>query len=139
MATIADRYTPKQKEIYSDFLSNLETHPLSNDIAKVKNEQSIKQSIRNLLLTNVGERFFRPYVGSNIYKSLFNFIDNFTMNDIKIYIQDTIKSYEPRAKLISVNVYDNNDSGNSVTATIQFSIINTGENATLNLVLRRVR
>ena len=139
MATIADRYTPKQKEIYSDFLSNLETHPLSNDIAKVKNEQSIKQSIRNLLLTNVGERFFRPYVGSNIYKSLFNFIDNFTMNDIKIYIQDTIKSYEPRAKLISVNVYDNNDNGNSVTATIQFSIINTGENATLNLVLRRVR
>ena len=139
MATIADRYTPKQKEIYSDFLSNLETHPLSNDIAKVKNEQSIKQSIRNLLLTNVGERFFRPYVGSNIYKSLFNFIDNFTMNDIKIYIQDTIKSYEPRAKLISVNVYDNNDTGNSVTATIQFSIINTGENATLNLVLRRVR
>ena len=139
MATIADIYTPKQKEIYSDFLSNLETHPLSNDIAKVKNEQSIKQSIRNLLLTNVGERFFRPYVGSNIYKSLFNFIDNFTMNDIKIYIQDTIKSYEPRAKLISVNVYDNNDNGNSVTATIQFSIINTGENATLNLVLRRVR
>jgi phage baseplate assembly protein W len=139
MATVADRYTPKQKEIYSDFLSNLETHPLSNDIAKVKNEQSIKQSIRNLLLTNVGERFFRPYLGSNIYKSLFNFIDNFTMNDIKIYIEDTIKAYEPRAKLISVNVYDNNDNGNSVTATIQFSIINTGDNATLNLVLRRVR
>lgn len=138
MATISDKYTPKQREVYSDFLSNLDTHPFSNDIAKIKNEQSIKQSIRNLLLTNVGERFFRPYLGSNVYKSLFELIDNFVINDIKTHIENAINAYEPRAQLIAVNVEDNGD-GNSLTATIQFSIINTGDTATLNLILRRVR
>lgn len=138
MATISDKYTPKQREVYSDFLSNLDTHPFSSDVAKVKNEQAIKQSIRNLLLTNVGERFFRPYLGSNVYKSLFELIDNFVINDIKTHIENTINAYEKRADLISVNVVDNGD-GNSLTATIQFSIINTGDTATLNLILKRVR
>lgn len=139
MTTIADRYTPKQPDVFTDFMTNLDLHPLSDDIAKVKNEQAIKQSIRTLILTNVGERFFRPYLGSNVYKSLFEPLDGFVQNDIKTYIEDTINAYEPRAKVISVNVYDNQDDGNSITATIQFSIINTGQDAILNLILRRVR
>jgi phage baseplate assembly protein W len=139
MATLADRFTPKQPDVFTDFMTNLDLHPLSNDIAKIKNEQAIKQSIRSLILTNVGERFFKPLLGSNVYRSLFEPLDGFTKSNIKMYIEDTINAFEPRANLQAVNVYDNEDDGNSITVTIEFSIINTGQDATLNLILKRVR
>jgi hypothetical protein len=139
MATIADNFKPKPLNLFSDFTNNLDLHPLSNDIATVKAEQAIKQSIKNLILTNVGERFFNPLLGSNVYRSLFEQLDGFTMNNIKMYVQDTIKAFEPRANLQAVTVVENGDGRNSVTVTIQFTIINTGQDSILNLILRRVR
>ena len=139
MATIADNFKPKPVNLFSDFTNTLDLHPLSNDIATVKEEQAIKQSIKNLILTNVGERFFNPLLGSNVYRSLFEQLDGFTMNDIKMYVQDTIKAFEPRANLQAVTVVENGDGRNSVTVTIQFTIINTGQDSILNLILRRVR
>ena len=139
MATIADNVKQKQLNIFSDFMNNLDLHPLSNDIATVRNEQAIKQSISNLIRTNVGERFFNPLLGSNVYRSLFEQLDGFTLNNIKMYVQNTIKSFEPRADLQAVNVVENGNDGNSVVVTIEFTIINTGQNAILNLILRRVR
>jgi phage baseplate assembly protein W len=137
--SIADRITTsKQPVLYSDFLNNLDVHPLSNDIASIKNTESIKQSIRNLLLTNFEERFFSPNIGSGVYRTLFEPLDDFSMDSLKLHIEDTIRQYEPRAKLIGVNVYPN-EPENSVVATIAFSIINTGQTDTLNLILRRVR
>ena len=120
-------------------MTNFDLHPLSNDIARVRNEQAIKQSIRCLLLTNIGERFFKPLLGSNVYRSLFEPLDGFTKSNIKMYVEDTINAFEPRANLQAVNVYDNGDDGNSLTVTVEFSIINTGQDATLNLILKRVR
>jgi phage baseplate assembly protein W len=134
----ADRVTPKQPEVYSDFLSNLDLHPLSNDIAKVTNGESIKQSIRNLILTNFGERLFSPTVGSNVYKTLFENLDPFTLQNLQTYVEDTVTYQEPRARLLGVNVYGN-EAENSVTITIAFSIINTGQTENLNLILKRVR
>ena len=139
MATIADKFTPKPLEVYSDFLASFDTHPLSNDLAKIKNEQAIKQSIRNLVLTNEGERFFRPNLGSAVYKSLFEPLDGFSITNIQTHIENTIQKYEPRAKLISVIVRDVEGTGETAVATIQFSIINTGQVTDLNLILRRVR
>ena len=139
MATLADRFVRKQPDVFTDFMTNFDLHPLSNDIARVRNEQAIKQSIRCLLLTNIGERFFKPLLGSNVYRSLFEPLDGFTKSNIKMYVEDTINAFEPRANLQAVNVYDNGDDGNSLTVTVEFSIINTGQDATLNLILKRVR
>lgn len=137
----ADRITPlsKQPEIYSDFLINFDRHPLSGDLAKVSNAEAIKQSIRNLLLTNYGERLFNPIIGSNVYKSLFEPLDGFTIQDIKQAITDTLYFHEKRIEVVAVEVNANPNDENSLTATIVFSIINTGSTETLNLVLRRVR
>jgi phage baseplate assembly protein W len=126
----------KQPELFSDFLGNLDLHPMSGDLARVVNEESIKQSIKNLILTNFGERLFNPTAGSNVYNTLFQPLDDFTVNDIKNYISETIKFNEPRANLISIDVkYDDN----TLKTAITFSIINTNTTSTLNLILRRVR
>ena len=137
----ADRITPlsKQPEIYSDFLINFDRHPLSGDLAKVSNAESIKQSMRNLLLTNFGERLFNPVIGSNVYESLFEPLDPFTLEDIKTHIKDTLYFHEKRVNVQSVQVTASERDNNTIIATIVFSIINTGVTETLNLVLRRVR
>lgn len=137
----ADKITPqsKQQELFSDFLINFDRHPLSGDLAKVSNAESIKQSIRNLLLTSYGERLFNPVIGSNVYNALFEPLDGFTIEDIKTYITDTIFFHEKRVQTISVNVAASPSDTNTLTATIEFAIINTGTTETLNLILRRVR
>lgn len=136
----------KQIVYYSDFITSFATHPLSSDIAKVTNAEAIKASLRNLLLMNYGEKFFDSTIGSNVYKTLFDPIDGFVINDIKDHIIHTVEYNEPRVKLIDVVVQavDVNGTGNvndenAVRATITFYIINTGETAVLDTILKRVR
>jgi len=137
----ADKQTPilKLPIIYSDFLNNLDLHPLSGDVAKIINTESVKQSIKNLVMINYGEKLFNPDIGSNLMKSLFEPLDGFSLNDMQDHIVNTITFHEPRANLIDVRVTASPNNDNAVTATIIFSLINTGETATLNLILRRVR
>lgn len=129
----------KQPIIYSDFMNNLDLHPLSGDLAKITNAESVKQSIKNLVLTSYGERLFNPTVGSNVYKTLFEPLNGFTLNDMQDHIVNTITFNEPRANLIEVVVSGVPNNDNAVAATIVFSLINTNEVASLNLILRRVR
>jgi hypothetical protein len=118
--------TAKQQEYFSDFLSSFDKSPLSSDIARITNENSIKQSIRNLVLTNLGDRMlFEPYTG-------------FTADDLKKDIINTIKQNETRANDISVNVINNEDQ-NRFTVNIFFFIINNPNQLSLELVLQRVR
>lgn len=129
----------KQPIIYSDFVNNLALHPLSNDIARITNSEAVKQSIKNLVLTNYGEKLFNPEIGSNLSKSLFEPLDGFTLNDMQDHIVNTITFHEPRANLIEVRVSGDPNDENTAVATIVFSLINTNEVTTLNLILRRVR
>jgi len=137
----ADKETiiKKQPIVYSDFVSNLLTHPISGDIARVTNEESIKQSIKNLLMINYGEKLFNPIIGSDVFKSLFEPLDGFTLNTIHDNIVDTIKFHETRVELINVTVSGIENDENSVAVTIVFNIINTGMSTSINLILGRVR
>jgi phage baseplate assembly protein W len=130
--------TAKQQEYFSDFLSSFDKSPLSSDIARITNENSIKQSIRNLVLTNLGERLFNPNIGGNVSRMLFEPYTGFTADDLKKDIINTIKQNETRANDISVNVINNEDQ-NRFTVNIFFFIINNPNQLSLELVLQRVR
>jgi len=95
---------------FKDISMSFEANPLNNDIIGVKNDTAIARSIRNLVLTNPGERFFNPNLGSRVYESLFDNVDEISAASIKDEIEETIINYEPRVKLQSVKVnpdYDN--------------------------------
>jgi len=94
----ADLYTQTQKkqEYFSDFLTSFDKHPISDDTARVTNENAVSQSIKNLVLTNYGERLYNSEIGSNVYKSLFEPYSQFTADDIIRHISDTIKAKETR-------------------------------------------
>ena len=129
-----------KSEYFSDFLSSLDKSPLSNDLAKIKDENSVKQSVRNLVLTGLGERLFQPTVGGNIRRMLFEPLNGFTADDIKKDILNTIRHNEPRVSLsnLVVTVIPNHDQ-NSILVNILFSIVNDPKQITLSIVLQRVR
>jgi phage baseplate assembly protein W len=115
-------------------------NPVNSDVSRYTDEDAIKESIKNLLLTDQGERLFNPTLGSNIRKMLFeNILYPETKYILNETIATTIRNFEPRCNLISVNISDMMDDTNSVTITIVFSVINIQTPITLNVVLSRVR
>jgi len=140
MSTRADRFTQLEKipDLFSDFLNDLTSHPMTSDLVRLKNEQSIKQSLKNLILTNYGERPFQPNIGSSVYRSLFNPYDELLEDDIVNSITQTITFSEPRVQLVNVEVLESADY-NTITINIVYSIINSRQLQNLDLILKRVR
>ena len=124
--------------IYSDFTNDLDFNPISEDVAVKLNENSIKQSIKNILLTDRGERFFQPNLGGNIRAMLFENITPQTLVSMKQQITNTIKTNEPRCNLIDV-VCSGSEDENGVYVSIVFNVINKQEPVVLEVVLERVR
>ena len=123
---------------YSDFYSNFDLESVKKDLLSYKNEDSVKRSIRNILLTDRGERFFNPTFGSDIRKMLFENFSPSTEQVVADLIKTAIGNHEPRANVIDVNVSGNPDQ-NSMYINIVFSVINKAEPVTLELILNRIR
>ena len=99
-----------------------QVNPLNYDLIALKNESAIARSLRNLVFTQPGERFFNQNLGSQVKKILFENIDDLSASIIKDEIQNTIKNYEPRVNLIDVMVSPNYDN-NEFNIKIQYQII----------------
>jgi phage baseplate assembly protein W len=97
-------------------------NPINYDLIALKNETAIARSIRNLVLTYPGERFFNENLGSKVSRSLFENIDEISASIIKDEIENTIRNYEPRVNLISVNISPNYDN-NEFNVTINYKIV----------------
>ena len=128
------RNTRTFTDVDISFLAN----PASRDIAKKYDEYAIKQSIKNLVLTNHYERPFHPEIGSQVTALLFEPYTPMLESMIQRAIIQTIENFEPRAKLISVDVNMKPDE-NDVEVTITFRIINTQAPVTIDLTLQRTR
>jgi phage baseplate assembly protein W len=137
---VATVYTPRTKKInlYQDFKKDLEKSPISNDLTVWKDVDSVKESIKNLILTNRGERLMQPNLGGDIEAMLFENITPATIIVIKNQITNTIELHEPRAELIEVIVSSNIDD-NTVKVSIQFYITNVQQPITLDVFLERTR
>lgn len=127
-----------QPIIYSDFYSNFDSEPVKKDLISYENEDSVKRSIRNILLTDKGERFFNPTFGSDIRKMLFENFSPSTEQVVADLIKTSIGNHEPRANVIDVTVNGNPDQ-HSMYINIVFSVINKAEPVTLELILNRIR
>jgi phage baseplate assembly protein W len=96
---------------FKDISMSFQTNPLNNDLIALKNESAIARSIRNIVFTFPGEKFFDPDFGSNVTRSLFENVDDISAITIRDEIQNSIRNFEPRVNLISVDAnpdYDNN-------------------------------
>lgn len=127
-----------RRVLFSDFHKTLAVNPFSKDLAAKKDEEAVKESIKNLILTDKGERLMQPYLGGNIRALLFENITPAVTKMIQEQIRTTIETYEPRASLIDVNVLSSIDE-NKVEVGIYFYINNVVEPIALSVFLERTR
>ena len=137
---VANVFTAKTKRInlYQDFKKNLEKSPVSGDLTLNKDEESVKESIKNLILTDRGERLMQPQLGGDINALLFENITPAVLLLIKNQVMTTIELYEPRAEIIDVVVTSNIDD-NTVKVNIVFYITNVQQPIQLDVFLERTR
>ena len=87
---------------FKDISLSFEPHPITKDLTVIKNANAIKRSIRNIVQTIPGERFFNPILGSDVRSSLFEFVDFGTASVIQKEITTAIENFEPRVYNIEV-------------------------------------
>ena len=135
-----DVFTPRTKKfnLYSDFHKDLRVSPISKDLALMKDEDAVKQSIKNLMLTDPGERLMQPNIGGGIRQLLFEQMTPGTLKLMEENIVDTIEIYEPRAELIDVRVIAGLDD-TQVNISVLFSVRNEEQPIQLDVILDRTR
>ena len=128
----------RNTRIFSDLDLNFTKHPVTKDITRRYDDDAIKQSVKNLLLTRNFERPFHSEIGSPIRQLLFDNPGPMFNVMLKRAVIDVINNFEPRVNIIDVRVDDYSDA-NEVYVTLEFTIVNTERPITLDLALERTR
>ncbi len=137
--SMQERDTRKfQSKQYADLDLNFKKNPITNDVVSKKGENAIKQSIKNLVMTRIGEKLFSPMIGSYVYNLLFDNIMPETTIALQTSIEDVINTYEPRATVEHVNV-DPDADNNRYLITLIVSFVNSPEPTTVAFFLERLR
>jgi phage baseplate assembly protein W len=129
---------PRRTRVFQDLDLNFTPHPVTNDIVRKFDENAIKQSIKNLILTRNYEKPFHSEIGSPVRALMFDLITPLTALTVKRAIIDVINNYEPRVELMEVEPVVSPDN-NSLYVSIVFKIRNTERPVTLDLLLERTR
>ena len=109
-------------QVFKDISMTFQSNPLNDDLIVLKNENAIARSLRNIVFTLPGEKFFDEPFGSRITESLFDNIDDITASIIVDEIRQSITNYEPRVKLEDVKAYPDYE-GNGFDVVITYEII----------------
>ena len=107
---------------FKDISMTFQVNPLNSDLIGLKNENAIARSVRNIVFTLPGEKFFDEDFGSRISASLFENLDDVSADIIVDEITQSIENYEPRVNLLSVEAFPNFDS-NTFDVMIIYEII----------------
>ena len=115
---------PQQRvsQSFKDISMSFETNPLNDDLIALKNTSAIARSLRNIVFTQPGEKFFQPEFGSRVTESLFDIADGVSASSIRDEIRSSIINYEPRVKLLDVTVIPN-PRENEMNVTIEYEIV----------------
>jgi phage baseplate assembly protein W len=123
---------------YSDFYNNFNMHPHNKTLAKYTNDNAVKRAIRNLIMTQPGERRFQPDFGCDTRRFLFENMSEYIAGLIKDVIKESIDKFEPRVRVLDIIVIGN-ESNNSYEVSIIFEVINNVNPMSISLTLYRVR
>ena len=135
--------SPSSSYIYKDINLFFTKHPVSDDVTSVTDVQAVKRSVRNLVLTNQGERLFHPEIGGNVRGSIFNIFSPITQHEIRTAVFDVIRNFEPR--VIVEDVIVNDPDGQDLDASrlrimVHFSLQNVpNETHEVEILLNRIR
>ena len=107
---------------FKDISMSFQANPLNDDLIGLKNENAIARSIKNIVFTLPGEKFFDEDFGSTVSQTLFENVDRITASNISDEIIQSIITYEPRVELLSVDVVPDFDA-NILDVTIVYKVV----------------
>lgn len=123
---------------YTDIDLSFSRNPVTNDVSILTDQTSVKAAIKNLILTNLGERPFNSDLGSSINDLLFEPLSPITASEIEGRIITVLRNFEPRCKILGVKVVPKFDQ-NAFEVTIGFSLINDSRVSLVPITLKRLR
>ena len=123
---------------YKDIDLTFTAKTTSGEIFKKTNAAAVKQAVKTLVMTNLMEKPFKPEFGGDVQGMLFELADDRTSVTIRRNIVSNLKRYEPRAKIISLDVEAKPDN-NSIAVDLTFKIVNTEEVVNFSTTLSRLR
>ena len=106
---------------FKDLSMSFKTNPLNDDLIGIKNTNAIARSLKNIVFTQPGEKFFNPDFGSRITDSLFDNVDDVSALAIEDEIRSSIINFEPRVNLLDVSV-NPNEEDNEMNVVIQYEV-----------------
>ena len=125
--------------VYKDLALSFEKNDNTKDVIVKKDIEAVKRSVRNLVLLNHYEKPFHPEIGSGIREMLFELMTPVTAIVLTRKIEDVIKNFEPRARLVGVSAFPDLDR-NAYEVKIEFFVVNTPtELVDLTVMLERLR
>ncbi len=129
---------PRVSKKFIDLNPSFRANPITGDIGVLKNEDAIRQSVKTLVLTELGEKPFQPFFGSTIGNALFENFDSISLDQLSSQISELLTRYEPRIQFDEVEgIYD--EFTNSIELNIKYTIIGIPINQqSLNLILEKV-
>ena len=107
---------------FKDISLSFKPHPVTKDLQILKNADAIRRSVRNIVQTIPTERFFNSLLGSDVQRSLFEFVDFGTASTIRQQIAIALDNFEPRVENVEVAV-DPNQDDNAFDVTVIFDIV----------------
>lgn len=113
-------------------------NPITKDVSLKFNDEAVKRSIRNIILTNSGEKPYVPEFGGNVKATLFENFSPVNVVTLKGQLESAIRNFEPRAKLLKLEVTPNIDD-NRLVVSVVFSVVNSPEPVTVEVPLERIR
>ena len=125
-------------KLFSDIDLSFVPHPVTGDLLAKYDENAVKNSIKNLILTRHFERPFRSAIGSNVTSLLFELEGPALAALVEKEIVNTIANFEPRVDVLQVDVAVTPEH-NNLQASIYFRIKNTSTPVKLDLIIRRTR
>jgi len=130
--------TTARTKAFSDLNLKLTLHPVRKDIMPLKDDAAIKNSVKNILLTNFFERPFQPDLGANLRSLLFEPADAITRVAIRDSVKNKLIEKEPRIEDVTV-IVENDDANNAYKLTIGFNIKQIEKTETVEIILKRLR
>jgi phage baseplate assembly protein W len=126
------------KIIYQDIPLSFKAHPVTGNVVTLKDKAAISQSIKNLVLTNKFEILFNPNIFTDVRNSVFDLFGEIEFQFLKMNIENIIKNYEPRARLVDVK-YRNDFDSNSMNISIYYIPQNDVNTTQIDLFFEKVR
>jgi len=127
-----------RKKGFRDLDLSLKIHPIRKDIIPLKDDNAIKNAVRNLLISNFFERPFQPSLGANLRGLLFEPAGGITEMNLRENIERVLIRHEPRIEVIQI-IIKNLEDQNAYNCVVVFKIKEDDTEESVEIILRRLR